>query len=346
MKVYVLVLASGLAAGILAGAKAVMTPPPVPQEDKVTAKVVKSANAFLATLADEQRKKEVFAFDDEEQRVRWSNLPLNMVPRGGIALRDLNPDQRAAVMSLLKTALSAKGFQKVSEIMEAEGVLAKDSAGGGMTYGADLYFISILGTPSESKPWMLQFGGHHLGVNLTINGAKNVLTPTLTGANPASFVRDGKTIRPLADESDRALALVKALDEGQLKKATLNYRIPDVVLGPGKDGQTIVPEGLKVAEMTADQQKLLLDVIAAWAGIVNDESAADRMKEIKDGLGETWFAWSGATTAGSDGNATGYYRIQGPKLVIEYAPQGGNGMHIHTIYRDPTNDYGRGLTSK
>jgi uncharacterized protein DUF3500 len=38
-------------------------------------------------------------------------------------------------------------------------------------------------------------------------------------------------------------------------------------------------------------------------------------------------------------NGTSYYRIQGPKLVIEYAPQPGED-HVHTIYRDPTNDYG------
>lgn len=44
-----------------------------------------------------------------------------------------------------------------------------------------------------------------------------------------------------------------------------------------------------------------------------------------------------------------YYRIQGPHLVIEYAPQtlgGDPAMHVHTMYRDPTNDYGRGLTKQ
>ena len=46
-------------------------------------------------------------------------------------------------------------------------------------------------------------------------------------------------------------------------------------------------------------------------------------------------------------NVTAYYRIQGPHLVIEYAPQGGDpAMHIHTMYRDPTNDYGAKLISK
>jgi hypothetical protein len=64
---------------------------------------------------------------------------------------------------------------------------------------------------------------------------------------------------------------------------------------------------------------------------------------------DTWFAWSGPTTVTPGKNIAAYYRIQGPKLVIEYAPQrlgGDPTMHIHTMYRDPTNDYGRGVTAK
>src|SRR5580698_860041 len=77
----------------------------------------------------------------------------------------------------------------------------------GDMFGSDLYYISFLGTPSTTNPWMLQFGGHHLALNITISGSKGVLTPTLTGAQPASFQQDGKTIRPLGRESDKALAL-------------------------------------------------------------------------------------------------------------------------------------------
>jgi hypothetical protein len=41
-----------------------------------------------------------------------------------------------------------------------------------------------------------------------------------------------------------------------------------------------------------------------------------------------------------------YFRIQGPTLVIEYAPQRLGGdvtMHLHSMFRDPTNDYGKKL---
>jgi len=42
-------------------------------------------------------------------------------------------------------------------------------------------------------------------------------------------------------------------------------------------------------------------------------------------------------------------KIQGPHVVIEYAPQSMGGdpsLHVHTIYRDPTNDYGHKIISK
>lgn len=214
-------------------------------------------------------------------------------------------------------------------------------------FGSNLYYISFLGTPSVSNPWMLQFGGHHLALNITIAGSKGVLTPTLTGAQPASFQLNGKTIRPLGKESDKALALVQSLDEKQRRQAVLNYSVSDLVLGPGQDDKKIAPEGLKVSEMNAKQQTMLWDIVAEWAGILNESSAGARMAEIKSDLNETWFAWSGPTTGQAGNNITAYYRIQGPHLVIEYAPQGDEPTnHVHTIYRDPTNDYGRGLAKE
>ena len=121
------------------------------------------------------------------------------------------------------------------------------------------------------------------------------------------------------------------------------------MLGPGKDGKTIQPEGLKLSAMNDRQRTMLLDLISEWAGIVHDGAATARMAEIKAGLEETWFAWSGPLTATPGKNGSSYYRIQGPGLVIEYAPQRMGGdptMHVHTIYRDPANDYGRKFTAR
>lgn len=313
-----------------------------------TARIVSAANAFLSTLDQKQRGRVLFAFDDEEQRRRWSNLPTAMVHRGGLGMGELSAAQRSAALALVSSALSARGFEKVQQIVEADEVL-KTSEGNNPIFGKDLYYVSILGTPSETDPWMLQYGGHHLALNITIAGQQGILTPSLTGAQPALYTANGKTVRPLGRESDKAFALLNALDEAQRKQAILNYRVADLVLGPGQDGKTIQPEGLKASAMTEQQRAMLLDLISEWTGIVHESAAAARMAEIKSGLGETWFAWSGPTTVSAGKNGTSYYRIQGPSLVIEYAPQklgGDPSMHVHTIYRDPTNDYGRKLTAR
>ena len=63
---------------------------------------------------------------------------------------------------------------------------------------------------------------------------------------------------------------------------------------------------------------------------------------LKSNIAQTWFAWSGDTKNGG----LAYCRIQGPTVIIEYAPQQGDLDHIHTIYRDPTNDYGAKLAAR
>ena len=92
------------------------------------------------------------------------------------------------------------------------------------------------------------------------------------------------------------------------------------------------------------------DLLAAAPRLKWVHSAAAGVGNVlKSGIADTWFAWSGPTTVTPGRNGTAYYRIQGPNLVIEYAPQplgGDPSLHIHTMYRDPANDYGRKLTAK
>jgi hypothetical protein len=199
--------------------------------------------------------------------------------------------------------------------------------------------ISFLGQPSATEPWMIQFGGHHLALNVTLAGDQGTLAPSHTGAQPAKYQLEGKTIRPLGRETDIAFDLVNSLDETQRKQAILGFQMRDLVLGPGRDGETIQPEGIKGSALTDKQREMLLALAGEWTGIQNEAAATAKMDEMKRNIAETWFAWSGPTEKGS----AAYFRIQGPTVLIEYAPQRMGGdptKHIHTIYRDPTNDYG------
>jgi hypothetical protein len=319
-----------------------------------TSRIVASAQAFLATLDEAGRAKVQFPFDSE-QKTRWSNLPSGIFRREGIRMGELTPMQRAAATNLLQAALSADGYRKVMEIVRGDEVLraappggpgggrGRGGPGGGapVVFGEAEYYLAFVGVPSTTAPWMLQFGGHHLAINLTMAGTRASMTPSLPAAQPASYTIEGREIRPLGDENDKAFALINALDAGQRTQAILTSSVSDLVLGPGQDGRVIQPEGLRASAMTAAQRTMLVELIREWAGITNDSFAEPRMAEIRNNLPQTYFAWSGPTTNGS----AAYFRIQGPTVVIEYAPQGGVD-HIHTIYRDPTNDYGAAIARR
>lgn len=309
-----------------------------------TAAVVTSANAFLGTLDEAQRGKASFAFDDAAQRKRWSNLPINMAERRGLRMGDLKPNQRDAAMKLLATSLSKMGYEKVVGIVESDEALRKESSRNSPPFGRDEFYLSFMGKPSLTEPWMIQFGGHHLALNITIVGEQGLLTPSLIAVQPAKFTLDGKNYRPMGRETDKAFELIKALTDEQRKQAILGSQMRDLVLGPGHDGETIQPEGLKTSTLNEAQRKLLLELVVEWSGIIHDTAAAAKLKEIEANLADTWFVWSGPIELGK-----AYFRVQGPTVIIEYAPQRLGGdvtQHIHSMYRDPSNDYGKKLIAK
>jgi hypothetical protein len=311
---------------------------------KAPAEIVSRAQSFLALLDEAQRSNVVYDYKDDVQRRRWSNLPTTFVRRGGLRLGALTQPQRTAAMALVAAALSPLGFQKVTEIVEGDEVLKRNDSGGPggpggpPMFGRDEYYISILGQPSPTEPWMIQFGGHHLGLNITLAGTNATIAPSHTGSQPASYEFEGQTVRPLGGEMDKAFALLTALDEPQRKQAILGFQMHDLVLGPGRDGRTIEPEGIKGSAMNDRQRAMLVDLAGEWIGIMSEDAARTKLDDLKQHLAETWFSWSGPMEKGK-----GYFRIQGPTVFIEYAPQSLGGditQHIHTIYRDPQNDYG------
>ena len=66
-----------------------------------TSRIVKAANAFLATLDEKQRQSVSFAFDDEQQRVALVKSPGEVSCRAGLSLGELSAAQQSAAMALL-----------------------------------------------------------------------------------------------------------------------------------------------------------------------------------------------------------------------------------------------------
>jgi hypothetical protein len=338
----------------------------------VTPAVTAAATAFLATLDDAQKDTVLFDWTDTAQKQRWSNFPPVAFSRAGLRWGDVTDAQRTAWLAIMKASLSTEGYDRVLAEQAADDANAK-LTGQSDLFGAQYYYIALIGNPSDTGPWMWQFGGHHLAVNATIAGGHVSATPTFLGDQPASYTdASGATVRPLGDIQDEAFALVGSLSDTQKQAAVLGDTPIDLVLGPGQDGKAIAPEGIPGAQLTAEQRAAALTLIGHYTGLLNPTDAAARMTEVVSGMDQTSFAWYGPTTPGS----AAYFRFTGPTLVIEYAPQGAGGPpgggapgggppsggppsgapqggtqsggtitsatadHIHGIYRDPTNEYG------
>jgi hypothetical protein len=284
------------------------TAPRAAQAAAADVRAVEAAKAFLDVLDERQRAKVVLSLNNTTRTV-WSNLPTGVTlqsgaaERNGVKLGDMTPRQQEAALALVAATLSPTGFQKVMNIVNADQQLedrtaAGRAAGSRIRFGRGEYYVAILGTPSAGDRWMLQFGGHHLAVNVTISGRRGVLTPTHTGAQPASFTLNGQTVRPLGGEHDKAFKLMNTLDAAQQKQALLGYEVRNLVLGPGEDGKVIQPEGVRASTFNQNQRAMLLDLVREWADILNEEAARAKIAEISTRLADTsnWtvspFLWS------------------------------------------------------
>ena len=328
-----------------------------------TRAIVSAADAFLASLTDAQREAATFAFGDAAQRANWSNFPDGAAARAGVRWGELDAGQRRALIALLGAVLSPRGLANALAQMAADDVVAAtdddgpddsapdaDSDGGGprgdrppVNFGADYYYASLLGEPSETEPFTVQFGGHHLAINATVVGPRLALSPLLTGGEPLKFESDGTPIYLAGEEASLAHALVTDLSEAQRAEIVLSDERHALVLGPGEDGRTLPPEGLVASEMTTGQRALLLATIEARLGMMNADHLAPRLAEIEAGLDDTAFGWWDPLELGA-----GYFRITGPSLSIEYSPENDDGDatdRAHNVYRDPTNEYGAAWTA-
>ncbi len=313
-----------------------------------TQPVRKAAEAFINGLNDEQRKRTLFPVNDDEWR-KWDNR--HFPPRQGVSFKEMSEAQRQLAFGLFKASLSAKGLKKTQDTMKLNGTLAelmKDYD----QYGEWLYFITIMGTPSDKQPWGWQLDGHHCIINYFVLGDQVVMTPNFMGSEPVR-AEGGKfkgTVI-LQDEQDKGFKLFAALSKEQQAKAVLNSekKTNNNLTEAYKDNVVLDYAGVPAAQLNAAQKNQLLDLIAEYVGNMDDGHAKVKMSEVRQHLDKTYFAWIG----GNDPQGVFYYRIQSPVILIEFDHQRPVALartpepvryHIHTVVRTPNgNDYGKDL---
>ena len=312
---------------------------------KSAASMQKTATLFLDSLSADQKARVSFPFDSEE-RLRWHFIPNETFARKGLMIKDMNEAQRRLAHDLLRSGLSARGYLKVTSIMQLEDILQVIEAGGRFARNKEEYYFSIFGTPAAKGRWGWRVEGHHVSLRVAIvDGGMNgevSSSPMFLGSNPAE-VREGdkKGTRVLADEEDAARALLMALPADVRSRAVVNAVAPGDIITMNKNDITpLQDQGVAYSAMPAAQQALLMRLIEVYTGNMEADLAAERLAKIKSaGLDKIKFAWLGEIEKGKKH----YYSVQGPSFLIEYDNTQNDGNHIHSVWRDFNGDFGRDI---
>jgi hypothetical protein len=322
--------AAGMAAGVLAGVAA--------------EPITRAANRWLESLDAGQRERAVRPFADAT-RTAWHFVPKN--DRKGVQLRDMTDEQQEAALALLRSVVSATGYDKATGIMQLdellriiEGEKAKNIR------DAKRYYVTLFGTPADDGSWGLSIEGHHLSLNVTIrDGVVVDSTPQFLGANPAEVKTTFPGLPPtghrvLRDEETLAFELVNSLDAVQRRRAVIAAEPPREIRAAGEP-QAARGEmaGIAYGDLNSVQQAALRRLVEVYCRVMPEAVAEERLGLI-DRWDDVHFAWAGSLEPGI-GHA---YRVEGPTFAIEFVnvqpdAEGNPANHIHCIWRDRTGDF-------
>jgi Protein of unknown function (DUF3500) len=313
-----------------------------------TQSIREAAAAFLGSLSSEQRAKTLFPVDTDQWR-KWSNIHPTLM-RHGTPLFEMNDTQRDHAFALMRESLSKEGFEEALNIMHLNETVL-EMTGRLSEYGEDLYWLSIMGTPSATDPWGWQWDGHHLNINYFVLGDQVVMTPTFLGAEPvhaASGKYDG--VRIFRDDEGRGLALIRALSQAQRAKTIIAPETAgENFITAFRDNLLLDNAGIRYDELSNPQHDLLLGLVEYHVGRIRSGHAEVKREEVKRHLNDTYFCWMG----GMEDDSVFYYRVQSRVIIVEFDHQRGIAFreqtkpykdHIHVIVRTPNgNDYGKDL---
>jgi hypothetical protein len=299
--------------------------------------MARAARGWVDALTAAQRRAALWPFLTPE-RGDWHYAPRH---RNGLALKDMDERQRGAAHVLLASALSPAGVAKARAVMALEAVLAELEGERRRRLRDPLdYALTVFGEPGRF-PWGWRVEGHHLVVNATLAGPEVVaITPTFWGSNPARIPHGPRAgERVMAREYHLGLELARNLTPAQRGAAVFAERsVGNIVAERGRARALAVPTGLAFAELGEGQRALLMTLVAEYVGNAADALGVPYLARVREaGLERLRLAWAGGMAEGE----AFYYRVHGPRLLIELDCTQNGANHIHSLWRDPVADWGR-----
>jgi len=302
--------------------------------EDIAAEMLDRARDFLGALDTDKREAATFAFDDDE-RFNWHFTP---VEREGLPYQQLARGERRLADRLLASALSREGLDKALGIMYLDQILYERERRD--IRDPDRYFVSVFGDPGEQGAWGWRVEGHHLSLNFTVEDGRLVSSsPAFMGSNPA-IVTDGphSGMEVLAEEQQLGRELLGMFDGEAREQVVFDDAAPrDIFTGNSARVDIGEPIGVAARDMTSAQTEALMGLIRVYLGRMREELAQAELEKIMQAdTGEIRFAWAGSAEPGGPH----YYRIHGPTFLIEYDNTQNDANHVHSVWRDLTNDFG------
>ena len=296
-----------------------------------------AALALRDGLDEQQQQALCLPFADEEERRTWFYWPW---PRKGIPFSDLTSDQQQLAYGVVAALLSLPTYAKVTTIINLEEVLRELELGGqgrrrpdGLPRDPTKYYSSIFGDPSGTDPWGWRFEGHHVSLHVTVVDDEVASTPLFLGSNPAEVRHGERTIiRPLAEEEDTARALLEALPAGRRKRAVVDDTAPDDILTMNSASVEVSFDGgVPLTDLQGTASAIAEELVRLHVERVRVPAQAE--------TADVRFAWAGHPERGRHH----YYRLAGPRFLVEYDNTQNDANHAHSVLRDPQNDFGDDL---
>jgi plasmid stabilization system protein ParE len=298
-----------------------------------------AARRWLEGLDDRQRAEASFAFEDAE-RFSWHYVPGE---RKGVSLRQMTPAQRGLAFGIVDAAMSARGASELRSVVDLELILG-EIEGRSDYRDPGRYWFAIFGEPGGDAAWSWRIGGHHVAIHGTLaRGVVVGATPSFLGANPATVPSGPSAGRRAIDGEERlARELLASLTGSQRKVAVVDPSAPpDIVSGTGRRADPRdIPAGIRADALEAGQRQRLEDLIRHYVDRFEPATAEAAWRRIEAaGLDGVTFAWCGSDQPGRGH----YYAVRSPALLIEYDNTQNGANHIHSVWREPANDWGEDL---